>query len=69
MSSGTLFGKPIGDACVTGFKTTEFSIREVLLDRFLEKDYVNIVLAEVILKKGATPQMAEPSDVPDKASH
>jgi hypothetical protein len=54
---------------VPSFKAAELSVREILLNSFLEEDYIDLVFAEVVLEKGAAPLAPEPSNVPDETLH
>jgi hypothetical protein len=51
------------------FKAAEFRISEILLNRFLEENYIDLVLAEVVFEKGTAPPAPEPSDVPNETLH
>jgi hypothetical protein len=54
---------------ISRFEAAEFGVRKILLDRFLEKDYINLMLAEVVLEQGTAPLAPEPSDIPNEALH
>jgi hypothetical protein len=65
----TISREPTPQKLVTDLEATELRIRKVLLYCFLENCNIYLMKLEVVFEEGSVPPTAEPSNIPEDATH